>query len=66
MIASFTLYFTALDSFQALFLMDAIDNDRYLGKLPIVGNKTANFSSSTGRYPKMDVYFHQFPSFYFL
>ncbi|XP_065061366.1 uncharacterized protein LOC135688444 isoform X2 [Rhopilema esculentum] len=44
-IASFTLYFTALDSFQALFLMDAIDNDHYLGKLPIVENKTASFSS---------------------
>eukprot|EP00795_Rhopilema_esculentum_P007218 gene7217-12900_t len=44
-IASFTLHFTALDSFQALFLMDAIDNDHYLGKLPIVENKTASFSS---------------------
>ncbi|XP_065060769.1 uncharacterized protein LOC135688019 isoform X3 [Rhopilema esculentum] len=44
-IASFTLYFNALDSFQALFLMDAIDNDHYLGKLPIVENKTASFSS---------------------
>ena len=65
-IASFTLNFTALDSFQALFLMDAIDNDYYLGKLPIVRNKTTSFSSPTGRYPKRDVYFHQFVVEFFL
>ena len=50
MIASFTLYFNALDSFQALFLMDSINVDNYLSKLPIVSNNQTvpNITSPTG------------------
>ena len=53
MIASFKLYFHALDSFQALFIMDAINNDHYLGKLPIVTSQTANLTSPTGKLEKI-------------
>ena len=50
MIASFTMYFTALDSFQALFFMDSVNVDHYLSKLPIVqSNQTLpNITSPTG------------------
>lgn len=50
-VASFTLYFNALDSFQVLFLMDAVDVDHTLGKMPVVQSNqtTANFSSSSGQ-----------------
>ena len=50
MVASFTLYFTALDSFQTLFLMDSVNVDHYLGKLPVVqSNQTVpNITSPSG------------------
>eukprot|EP00794_Sanderia_malayensis_P015286 gene15286-16863_t len=42
-IATFTLFFSSLDSFQVLLLQDSIENDKYLGKLKITGfNNTYN------------------------
>ena len=36
--ATFTLYFTGLDSFQMLLLQDAVEEDKYIGKLKILSS----------------------------
>ncbi|XP_065061575.1 uncharacterized protein LOC135688582 isoform X2 [Rhopilema esculentum] len=37
-VATFTLYFTGLDSFQMLLLQDAVKEDKYIGKLKILSS----------------------------
>ena len=45
--ATFTLYFTGLDSFQMLLLQDAVEEDKYIGKLKIISSNNS-FQSELG------------------
>ena len=52
-IASFTIFFTAFDSFQTVYVVDAIEVDGFLGKLPIVrpvNGTNVILSINTGEY----------------
>ena len=51
-IATFTLYFRGIDSFQMLLLQESIQDDQYLGKLKIIG-ANATFISTIGVYSKL-------------
>ena len=39
-IATFTLSFAGIDSFQLLLLQDAISDDKYIGKLKIISSNS--------------------------